>query len=121
MLHSRIFLVVTALLAALALTLAGCSLARTNNANGQHPCARHGSACARPCVTSSASAPPPAMKPMGVAEPDLVAKSPAVQAAELAAMRAIGITSIRLDADWGGVQYAGRNSFSWTALDQVVA
>jgi polysaccharide biosynthesis protein PslG len=112
---------VTALLAALALTLAGCSLARTNNANGQHPCARHGSAFARPCVTSSASAPPPAMKPMGVAEPDLVAKSPAVQAAELAAMRAIGITSIRLDADWGGVQYAGRNSFSWTALDQVVA
>jgi polysaccharide biosynthesis protein PslG len=121
MLHKPIFVVVPALLAALALTLAGCSLARTNNANGQRPCARHGSAFARPCVTSSASTPPSAVKPMGVAEPDLVAKTPAAQASELAAMKAIGITSVRLDADWGGVQYAGRNSFSWTALDQVVA
>src|SRR6202166_1522206 len=121
MLNSRIFLVVSALLAALVLTLAGCSMSPTNNANGQQPCARHGSAFARPCVTSSASAPPSAMKPMGVAEPDLVAKPPAVQATELAAMKAMGMTSIRLDADWGGVQYAGRTSFSWTALDQVVA
>jgi polysaccharide biosynthesis protein PslG len=112
---------VSTLLAALVLTLAGCSMSRTNNANGQQPCARHGSAFAMPCVTSSASAPPSAMKPMGVAEPDLVAKPPAVQATELAAMKAMGVTSIRLDADWGGVQYAGRTSFSWTALDQVVA
>src|SRR5450631_2070206 len=121
MLHKPIFLVVTALPAALALTLAGCSGPQTTNANGPRPCARHGSAFDRPCVTSSASAPPSAMKPMGVAEPDLVAKPPAVQATELAAMKAMGMTSIRLDADWGGVQYAGRTSFSWTALDQVVA
>ena len=121
MLHKPIFLVVTALPAALALTLAGCSGPQTTNANGPRPCARHGSAFARPCVTSSASTPPSAVKPMGVAEPDLIAKTPAAQASELAAMKAIGITSVRLDADWGGVQYAGRNSFSWTALDQVVA
>ena len=57
---------------------------------------------------------------MGVAEPDLIARSPAAQASELVAMKAIGITSVRLDADWGGVQYGGRNSYSWTALDQVV-
>ena len=60
-------------------------------------------------------------KQVGIAEPDLITKSPAAQASELAAMKAIGITSVRLDADWSGVQYAGRNSFSWTALDQVVA
>ena len=123
MLHKPIFVVVPALLAALALalTLAGCSLGGTKPAAGPLPCARHGSAFARPCVTSSASAPPSAVKPMGVAEPDLIARSPAAQASELAAMKAIGITSVRLDADWSGVQYAGRNSSSWTALDQVVA
>ena len=59
-------------------------------------------------------------KQVGIAEPDLIARSPAVQASELAAMKAIGITSVRLDADWSGVQYAGRNSFSWGPLDQVV-
>jgi polysaccharide biosynthesis protein PslG len=59
-------------------------------------------------------------KQVGLAEPDLITKSAKVQASELAAMKAVGITSIRLDADWGGVQYAGRNSFSWGPLDQVV-
>src|ERR1035438_5370044 len=118
--HKPIFVVVPALLAALALTLAGCSLGRTKPAAGPLPCARHGSAFARPCVTSSASAPPSAVKPMGVAEPDLIARSPAAQASELAAMKAIGITSVRLDADWSVVQHAGRNSFSWTALVQGV-
>src|ERR1017187_3584477 len=109
MLHKPIFVVVPALLAALALTLAGCS--GTTPAAGPLPCARHGSAFARPCVTSPASAPPSVVKPMGVAEPDLITKSPAAQASELAAMKAIGITSVRLDADWGGGEYAGRKSF----------
>jgi polysaccharide biosynthesis protein PslG len=59
-------------------------------------------------------------KQVGLAEPDLITKSANVQASELAAMKAVGITSIRLDADWGGVQYAGRNSFNWGPLDQVV-
>jgi polysaccharide biosynthesis protein PslG len=114
--HKPIFIAVPTLLAALALTLAACSQSRPGSASGGQPCVRHGSAFARPCVT----APPAAGKPMGVAEPDLIARSPAAQASELAAMKAIGITSIRLDADWGGVQYGGRNSYSWTALDQVV-
>ena len=35
-------------------------------------------------------------------------------------MKAIGITSIRLDANWDRVQYGGPNTFNWTSLDQVV-
>jgi hypothetical protein len=38
----------------------------------------------------------------------------------LAAMKAIGVTSIRLDANWDWVQYAGRKTFDWSMLDRVV-
>jgi hypothetical protein len=57
---------------------------------------------------------------VGIADPDLEAESPAVQASDLAAMKAIGITSIRLDANWDWVQYGGRGTFDWAQLDQVV-
>jgi hypothetical protein len=43
-----------------------------------------------------------------------------VQASELAGMKAIGITSIRLDANWDWVQYGGQGAFDWGQLDQVV-
>src|ERR1017187_5211443 len=59
-------------------------------------------------------------KRVGIAEPDLITKSARVQASELKSMKALGITSIRLDADWSGVQYGGPNSFSWAPLDRVV-
>jgi hypothetical protein len=59
-------------------------------------------------------------KQMGIADPDLITKPAKVQASELAAMKAIGITSIRLDADWSIVQHAGAKSYSWGQLDQVV-
>lgn len=117
--NKPIFVLVLALLAALAPTLAACGQARMTDANGTNgalPCARHGSAFGGPCVSGSA----PGVKRTGIAEPDLIAKSARVQAAELAAMKAVGITSIRLDADWSGVQYYGRNSFSWWQLDRVV-
>src|ERR1039457_6747889 len=48
-------------------------------------------------------------KRVGIAEPDLITKSARVQASELKSMKALGITSIRLDADWSGVQYGGPN------------
>jgi hypothetical protein len=114
--NKSIFALVLALLAALAPTLAACGQARMTGANGAQPCARHGSAFGRPCVNGSA----PGVKQTGIAEPDLITRPARVQAADLAAMKAVGITSIRLDADWGGVQYAGRNSFSWWPLDRVV-
>jgi polysaccharide biosynthesis protein PslG len=62
----------------------------------------------------------PHLDRFGISDPELITKPAQVQASELAAMKAIGITSIRLDADWSGVQYAGRNSYNWRPLDQVV-
>jgi hypothetical protein len=57
---------------------------------------------------------------VGISDPDLITKRPAVQAAELAQMKAIGITSIRLDADWSRVQRGGPGTFRWGPLDQAV-
>jgi hypothetical protein len=57
----------------------------------------------------------------GMADPDLLGESTSTQAAQLAAMKAIGITEIRLDANWDWVQYGGQNSFDWAQLDQAVA
>jgi hypothetical protein len=58
---------------------------------------------------------------VGMADPDLLGESASTQAAQLAAMKAIGITEIRLDADWEYVQYGGENTFDWSQLDQAVA
>jgi hypothetical protein len=76
---------------------------------------------------ATASTPPPVTTPssggvsqFGIADPDLIAETPALQASDLAAMKAIGITSIRLDANWDWVQYGGPTTFDWTQLDQVV-
>jgi len=57
----------------------------------------------------------------GIADPDLVGESASTQAAQLAAMKAIGINEIRLDANWDWVQYGGENTFDWAQLDQAVA
>jgi polysaccharide biosynthesis protein PslG len=109
-----IFLVVPALLALIALSLVGCSHARTPEAAGPIPCAHHGAAFAKPCLPAAPA------KAIGIAEPDLIAKSAAVQASQLAQMKAIGITSIRLDADWSQTQPTGVGTFAWIPLDRVV-
>lgn len=57
----------------------------------------------------------------GVADPSLLGESPSVQASQLAGMKAIGITSIRMDADWRSVQPASPRSSDWSELDQAVA
>jgi polysaccharide biosynthesis protein PslG len=57
----------------------------------------------------------------GMADPSLLGESPSVQASQLAAMKAIGITSIRLDADWRSVQPSGPQLSDWSELDQAVA
>jgi hypothetical protein len=71
-------------------------------------------------ITAPAGAHSAGGKQIGIADPDLITKPAKVQASELAAMKAAGITSIRLDADWSVVQHAGAKSFSWGQLDQVV-
>ena len=56
----------------------------------------------------------------GIADPNLINETATLQASQLAAMKAIGISSVRLDANWDWVQYGGPQTFDWTQLDQVV-
>ena len=62
-----------------------------------------------------------AVNKFGVADPGLARESASAQAADLAAMKTIGITAVRLDANWNWVQSGGPNSHHWAWLDQVVA
>jgi len=71
-------------------------------------------------VVSNAST-PHGVTQVGIADPDLLGESASTQAAQLAAMKGIGITEIRMDANWDWVQYGGENSFDWGQLDQAVA
>jgi polysaccharide biosynthesis protein PslG len=54
----------------------------------------------------------------GFSAPELLDDSSPV--AQLEAMKAVGVTSVRLDADWYYTQPSGPNSYDWTTLDQVV-
>jgi polysaccharide biosynthesis protein PslG len=56
----------------------------------------------------------------GIADPVLLSETIQMQAAQLAVMKAMGITSVRVDADWRMVQAAGPKTFNWTRLDRVV-
>jgi hypothetical protein len=56
----------------------------------------------------------------GVADPTLITLTAAQQATRLVAMKAVGITSVRVDANWDWVQYGGPSKFDWTQLDQAV-
>jgi polysaccharide biosynthesis protein PslG len=56
----------------------------------------------------------------GISDPTLIHESGKVQATQLARMRSIGITAIRLDANWDWVQFGGPTSFYWTQLDREV-
>jgi hypothetical protein len=71
-------------------------------------------------VVSNASA-PHGVTQVGIADPDLLGESASTQASQLAAMKAIGITEIRMDANWDWVQYGGQKTFDWSQLDQAVA
>ena len=78
-------------------------------------------ALASAAVTHPTVRPGGGVTQFGMADPDLLGESASTQAAQLAAMKAIGITEIRLDANWDWVQYGGQNTFDWSQLDQAVA
>jgi hypothetical protein len=96
---------VTAAATVLSMTTAGAALAGTQHAT---------MGSARVPTTAGGGQ-------FGVADPDLITLTPSVQASQLAAMKAMGITSIRLDANWDWVEYGGPNTFDWSQLDQAVA
>jgi polysaccharide biosynthesis protein PslG len=57
----------------------------------------------------------------GMSDPDLIGESPDAQVQTLEQMKAIGITSVRVDASWYWGQPTEGGPFDWTPLDQVVA
>jgi hypothetical protein len=56
----------------------------------------------------------------GTAAPSLEGETSSVQAAALANMRSIGLSWVRIDANWSWIQYGGPTSFDWSVLDQTV-
>lgn len=56
----------------------------------------------------------------GVADNGLAYESAAAQKIDISDIKAIGLTSIRIDADWSWVQPNGPADFDWSVLDQEV-
>jgi polysaccharide biosynthesis protein PslG len=81
------------------------------------------SAAAAPAATTTAAAPSAASggTVYGVSDPDLITESAAVQVQQLEAMKAMGVSSVRLEANWNGGQPNGAGSFDWAPLDLAVA
>jgi hypothetical protein len=56
----------------------------------------------------------------GIADPGLINETRKKQISDLAEMKSIGITSVRIDANWAWVQPKGPRTFDWKALDREV-
>ena len=66
---------------------------------------------------------PPALpkgRPYGMSDPALLNESASEQTSQLAAMKAIGVNSVRVDASWADVQPDGPGTFNWGQVDQAV-
>ena len=76
-------------------------------------------------ATRKSAGPDPSAVPdatvYGVSDPNLLNQSAAVQVEQLKAIKAMGFTSVRLDASWYWGQSSGPGSFDWAGLDQAVA
>lgn len=57
----------------------------------------------------------------GFAAPEVLSDNQSTQVEQLKQMKSMGVTSVRVDADWYWAQLNGPDSFDWTSLDQVVA
>lgn len=57
----------------------------------------------------------------GLADPGLLGFSTSEQVQQLDAMKAAGITSVRVDASWYNTQANGPDSYNWTPLDNVMS
>jgi hypothetical protein len=83
----------------------------------RHPRAGRSDAAARDAAAGTSKA---HVIPIGVSDPGLIHESAAVQAAQLKKMHSIGLNSVRFDADWAWVQFAGPGTFDWVLLDREV-
>jgi hypothetical protein len=53
----------------------------------------------------------------GISDSILINQTPKVQIAQLRAMRALGISAVRVDANWRWIQPSGHEAFDWSQLD----
>ncbi len=103
-----------------------------------HPSPTTTTSLAAPPATRSAIAqpPPPSTVPtttvppasagtgtkIGISLADtLIMETPSQIAAELSQIRSIGVTWIRVDLEWSGVQPTSASSYSWNRFDAIVA
>jgi hypothetical protein len=64
----------------------------------------------------------PANNPVfGMSAPEILGEPVATQMEQLKGMKELGVTSIRVDANWFAVQNAGPDKYDWASLDQAVA
>ena len=56
----------------------------------------------------------------GIADPELINETAEDQAKQLSAMRSLGISSIRVEANWSSVQPTNPTTFRWSKLDREV-
>jgi polysaccharide biosynthesis protein PslG len=102
---------------------AGAHATATRAAKGGRTSASssHGSAA----VAGSAAAAPPAAAisgatAYGFSAPELLL-NPSTQSSDLKAMKAVGATSVRVEANWYGMQPNGPSDNDWAPMDQVIA
>jgi polysaccharide biosynthesis protein PslG len=102
---------------------AGAHATATRTAKGGRSSASssHGSAA----VAGSAAAAPPVAAisgatAYGFSAPELLLNS-STQSSDLKAMKAVGATSVRVEANWYGMQPNGPSDNDWAPLDQVIA
>jgi hypothetical protein len=86
--------------------------------------AKDSRASASASYKSAAAAPPAAAisgaTAYGFSAPELLLY-PSTQSADLKAMKAMGATSVRVEANWYGMQPNGPSDDDWVPLDQVIA
>jgi polysaccharide biosynthesis protein PslG len=58
---------------------------------------------------------------LGIADPDLLGESASLQKSQLADMESnLHVTTVRIEANWEYVQYAGPTQFDWSQYDPLV-
>ena len=62
---------------------------------------------------------PKSSKIFGISDPDLIHETAGVQVSQLAAMKSIGISSVRIEASWSLVQPTGPGTFDWAQMTQT--
>jgi polysaccharide biosynthesis protein PslG len=75
----------------------------------------------RAVTRKPASASGPGGVVFGISDGSLLSLSSAEQAQQLEAMKAMGLTSVRVDASWYVTQVDGPDSYNWTPLDTAVS